>query len=320
MRTRLIIDTDPGYDDAVALALVLSHPELLSVEGCVSTAGNQTIAKVTDNLIKLLSYYGREDIPVCQGASKPLVKSLVTAASVHGESGLDGAELPSSPKVPVAATVVDFIGQIARRIPAECEDVTSGLTILTLGPLTNIARLLMEDPTVAANIDRIVLMGGGLGTGNVTSAAEFNIYADPEAAQVVFTSKIPLVMVGLDATNSALIFPEEIDRLRSGGKASRMIANLFDHYTAGATRRGVPGCRLHDPAAAAYLVNPTLFTGVDFFVQIETEGQLTRGMTIADRRPFSRHVPNAHVMLTVDRGRLAGLLLDSLKALDNMLL
>ena len=320
MRTRMVIDTDPGYDDAVALAMVLSHPERLTVEGCVSTAGNQTIAKVTDNLIKLLSYFGREDIPVCQGASKPLVKPLVTAAAVHGESGLDGAELPPSPKVPVDATVVDFIGRIARRLPAERENLTSGLTILTLGPLTNIARLLMEDPKVAANIDRIVLMGGGLGTGNVTSAAEFNIYADPEAAQVVFTSKIPLVMVGLDATNTALIFPEEIDRLRSGGKASRMIANLFDYYTAGAIRRGVPGCRLHDPAAAAYLLEPTLFAGADHYVQIETEGQLTRGMTVADRRPFSRQAPNAHVLLTVHREGLVGLLLDSLASLDRLLL
>lgn len=317
MRTRVVVDTDPGYDDAVALALVLSHPESLYVEGCVSTAGNQTLAKVTDNLNKLLTYYGREDIPVCMGAAKPLVKPLVTAAAVHGESGLDGAQLPPSQITPVDCTAVEFLGRIARRVPQESEELFAGLTILTLGPLTNIARLLMEDPSVVAHIDRIVLMGGGLGTGNVTSAAEFNIYADPEAAQVVFASKIPLVMVGLDATNSALILPEEIDRLRSGGKASRMIANLFDHYTAGATRRGVPGCRLHDPAAAAYLLDPTLFTGADYFVQIETEGQLTRGMTIADRRPFSRQVPNAHVMLTVDRKRLVGLLLDSLQALDN---
>ncbi len=319
MRTRVLIDTDPGYDDAVALALVLSHPMRLFVEGCVSIAGNQTLAKVTDNLNKLLSFYGREDIPVCQGSAKPLVKPLVTAAAVHGESGLDGADLPPSGIVPMQETAVEFIGKIARRIPEACEDLTPKLTILTLGPLTDIAHLLMEDPGVAANIDRIVLMGGGLATGNVTSVAEFNIYADPEAANVVFASKIPLVMVGLDATDSALIFPEEIDRLRSGGKVSRMIANLFDHYSAGAVRRGVPGCRLHDPAAAAFLLDPTLFTGADFFVQVETEGRLTRGMTIADRRPFSRQAPNAHVLLTVNRERLVALLLDSLEVLDNML-
>jgi pyrimidine-specific ribonucleoside hydrolase len=319
MRTRVLIDTDPGYDDAVALALVLSHPERLSVEGCVSTAGNQTLPKVTDNLNRLLSFYGRADIPVCQGSAKPLVKPLVTAAAVHGESGLDGADLPPSGIVPVAATATDFIGRIARRVPQEREDLTVGLTILTLGPLTNIAHLLMEDPSVVADIDRIVLMGGGLGTGNVTSAAEFNIYADPEAAKLVFASKIPLVMVGLDATNSALILPEEINRLRSRGKTSRMIANLFDHYCAGAIRRGVPGCRLHDPAAAAYLLDPSLFTGEDLHVQIETEGLVARGMTIADRRPFARPEPNAHVLLKVDRARLVELLLDSLAALDRML-
>ena len=319
MRTRVVIDTDPGYDDAVALALVLSHPERLSIEGCVSTAGNQTLAKVTDNLTKLLSFYGRQDIPVCMGAPKPLVKPLVTAAAVHGESGLDGADLPPSTIVPVAATATEFIGRIARRRPEEHEEKTLGLTILALGPLTNIALLLIEDPAVADSIDRIVLMGGGLGTGNVTSAAEFNIYADPEAAQVVFNAHIPLVMAGLDATNQALILPDEIDRLRSRGKASRMIANLFDHYTAGATRRGIPGCRLHDPAAAAYLLEPTIFTGMDYHVQIETKGQLTRGMTVADRRPFSRPAPNAHVLLAVDRARLVGLLLDSLVELDSML-
>ncbi len=319
MRVRVVIDTDPGYDDAVALALVLGHPERLSVEGCVSTAGNQTLAKVTDNLTKLLSFYGRQDIDVCMGAPKPLVKSLVTAAAVHGESGLDGADLPQSTIVPVATTATEFIGRIARRKPKASEKETPGLTILALGPLTNIARLLMEDPAVADSIDRIVLMGGGLGTGNVTSAAEFNIYADPEAAQVVFNAPIPIVMAGLDATNQALILPDEIDRLRSRGKVSRMIANLFDHYTAGALRRGIPGCRLHDPAAAAYLLDPTIFTGKDYYVQIETEGQLTRGMTVADRRPFSKQSPNVHVLLAVDRVRLVELLLDSLVELDTML-
>jgi len=166
---------------------------------------------------------------------------------------------------------------------------------------------------------RIFLLGGGLGTGNVTSATEFNIYADPEAAQVVFNVHIPIVMVGLDATHKVLILPDEIDRLRSWGKASRMIANLFDHHTAGALRRGIPGCRLHDPAAAAYLLDPRIFTGKDYYVQIETEGQLTCGMTVADRRPFSKQAPNAHVLLAVDRVRFVELLSDSLVELDCML-
>ncbi|MGH8911499.1 MAG: nucleoside hydrolase, partial [Acidimicrobiia bacterium] len=222
MSIPVLIDCDPGHDDAIAILLALASPEL-ELLGITTVAGNTTLPKTTRNALKVLELTGRTDLPVAAGAERPLVRELVVAENVHGESGLDGPRLPEPQLRPVALHAVDFL---AEQILG-CADP---VTLVPIGPLTNVALLIIRYPKVVSNLARIVSMGGAIGVGNTTPAAEFNIYVDPEAAHRVYRSGVPVTMIGLDVTHQALLNREHAGRLRSQGAAGRFVAELLDFF------------------------------------------------------------------------------------------
>lgn len=308
MPTPIIIDCDPGHDDAIAILLALAHPEQLEIRGITTVGGNQILDKITDNALKVLSFVNA-DIPVAKGAAAPLLGKLVTGEQAHGESGMDGPALPASRFKPVEQGAVEFMLEIIRSSEEK-------ITLVPTAPLTNIALLITAYPEVKEKIEKISLMGGGLAYGNVTATAEFNIYVDPEAARIVFESGIPIVMSGLDVTDKAAIFEEEILALKSRGPVSVMVGELLDFYSIYGKKMGYVGSALHDPCAVAWLLRPELFESERLHVTVETEGRLTRGMTVADRRKKPDRPANTQVLLGVDREAFMKLLFDALDRLD----
>jgi inosine-uridine nucleoside N-ribohydrolase len=299
----ILIDCDPGHDDAIALLLALASPELEPL-GVTTVAGNQTLEKTTANAIRVLDFVGRDDIPVAAGADRPFVREPFVAAYVHGETGLDGPDLPPPQRQPLAEHAVDFL---AARV--------TGTTLVAVGPLTNVALLLSRHPD--ARPERIVLMGGSIGLGNVTPAAEFNIWADPEAAAQVFASGIELTMIGLDVTHEALLMTEDAERLRASGRTGRMVAELYDFFH-GFHRDtyGFGGSPIHDAVAVAYAFRPQLVQTEHRHVAIECESELTRGRTVVDLWRRTGAEPNAHVGVDVDGRAFVELLLGRLPTLD----
>jgi len=302
----VIIDCDPGHDDAIALILAFAS-EALDVKAVTVCAGNQTLEKTLHNAKKILSFIGRRP-PVAAGAPKPMCRDLVTAPSVHGESGLDGPALPMPDfqEEPVCAV------ELLRKTIMESPDP---VTLIPTGPLTNIGFLFSVYPEVKKNIKRISLMGGGIETGNWTSAAEFNILVDPEAADIVFRSGVPIIMSGLDVTHKAMIIPEEIENLRKlGGKVPVLAAGLMDFYFEYHKAQGLAGSPLHDPCAVAYIIKPELFVTKPYHIDIECHGKFTTGMTLADRRPWSKAAPNVTVCLDLDRKGFIDLVIEACKS------
>jgi purine nucleosidase len=294
--TRIIIDTDPGQDDAVAILLALASPEI-EVAGIVAVAGNVPLHLTETNVRKICQLAGRTDIRVFAGASRPLVRKLVTAEYVHGKTGLDGPDLPE-PDMPLQAqNGVDFIIECLRHEPAQ------SLTLCALGPLTNIALALIKAPDIAPRIKQIVLMGGGcFEGGNVTPAAEFNIYVDPHAAAIVFGSGVPMIVMPLDMTHKALTTKVRVDRFRHGNtpvmKAVALWIDYFERFDE--NKYGTDGGPLHDPTVVAWLIRPHLFSGRDCNVEIETASELTMGMTVIDWWGVTARPKNAHVIGSVD--------------------
>ena len=261
MTTDIILDCDPGHDDAIALLLALGSPELELV-GVTTVSGNQTLDKTTANAIRVLEHVGRGEIPVAAGAERPFVREQHAAAYVHGETGLDGPDLPPPVAEALQQHAVDFIAQ-------EIRSRSGALTLVPTGPLTNIALLLALHPD--ARPERIVLMGGSIGEGNRTPAAEFNIWADPEAARRVFESGIPTVMMGLDVTHHALIDAGAIERLRVAGRAGKLASELMEFYSR-FHREMYPeldGSPLHDAVAVAHVARPGLVTVVPPRTQVD---------------------------------------------------
>jgi inosine-uridine nucleoside N-ribohydrolase len=300
--TRIVLDCDPGHDDAIALLLALASPELELV-GVTTVAGNQTLEKTTANALRVLEHVGRDDVPVAAGADRPLVREPFVAAHVHGETGLDGPDLPAPAGTPVAGHAVEFLAEHA-----------PGQTLVAVGPLTNVALYLALHPDAAPA--RIVLMGGAIAEGNVTPAAEFNIWADPEAAQRVFASGIDLTMVGLDVTHKALMTPAHADRLRSAGRAGKLVAELFDFYHRfHAQTYGFPGSPIHDALAVADVIRPELLQTKHRHVAIDYESELCRGRTVVDLWHRTRNDPNAHVAVAVDSEAFLELLLERISSL-----
>jgi inosine-uridine nucleoside N-ribohydrolase len=304
----VLIDCDPGQDDAIALLLALASREL-EVLGVTTVAGNQTLPKTTLNALKVLELAGRADVPVAAGAERPLVGELVVAADAHGESGLDGPDLPPPRARPVAEHAVDFL---AARLRVSERPVT----LVALGPLTNVALLLARHPESTARVDRVVLMGGAIGAGNMTAAAEFNIWTDPEAAQRVFESGLDVTMVGLDVTNRAVLTGEHADRLRSSGRVGLAAAQMIDFYLGfyeDAYEHG--GAPIHDALAVAHLIRPGLVTTLERHVAVDTTAGICRGRTVVDMR-LRRALPdpNAHVAVDVDTPAFVDLLLERLAA------
>lgn len=305
----IIIDCDPGHDDAIALILALASPKL-NVLAVTTSAGNQTPDKTLRNALRILTLLGRHDIPVAGGAPKPLLRELIIADNVHGESGLDGPALPEPGFAPQALTAVELM---AKTLRASIEPVT----LVPTGPLTNIALLLSAHPELKAKIARIVLMGGSAGPGNWTPAAEFNIYVDPEAAEMVFGAGVPITMCGLDVTHAAQVMDEDIERIRAiTNPIARTVAELLDFFMIyhRDPKWGFIGAPLHDPCTIAWLLRPELFNGIECHVSVETQGQYTVGMTVVDRYRLSPHEPNATVLLGVERQGFIDLLVEQIQA------
>ena len=303
----VLIDCDPGQDDALALLLALASPEL-HVLGVTAVAGNQTVDKTTANALRVLELAGRTDIDVATGAEGPLRGELVVAADAHGETGLDGVDLPPPSTEPVEERAADFL---AARL-AESE---RPVTLIPLGPLTNVALLLEAHPDAAARIERIVLMGGAIWEGNQTPSAEFNIWIDPEAAARVFGSGIDLTMVGLDVTNKAVLTGADADSLRGSGPVGDAAAAMLDFYLGfydEAYEHG--GAPIHDAVAVAHVVRPDLLTVSDRHVVIDDSDGPCRGRTIVDmRRRRQGPESNAHVAVDIDADGFRTLLLDRLR-------
>jgi len=304
----MILDCDPGHDDAIALLLAVASPEVELV-GVTTVAGNQTVDKTTTNALRILELVGRQDIPVYQGAERPFIRAQDVAAHVHGESGLDGPDLPQPSTRQQDERAVDYL---AREIGARGGQVT----LVPTGPLTNVGLLFAASRNVRP--ERIVLMGGAIGEGNRTPAAEFNIWADPEAAQRVFLEGLDTTMVGLDVTHRALIKDEHTERMRSAGRVGKVVAELMDFYARFHRRRypDLDGSPMHDPVCVAHLIDPTLMTVREAFIDVDTSGGPSWGRTNVDtRRREHFGEPNAKVGVDIDGDRFAELVVERISSL-----
>jgi pyrimidine-specific ribonucleoside hydrolase len=299
LSTPILVDCDPGHDDAIALVLALASPEV-ELLGVTTVAGNQTLEKTTANAIRVLELAGRGGIPVAAGADRPLVREPFGAANVHGETGLDGPELPPPRARPVEEHAVDFLA----------ERLEPGVVLVATGPLTNVALLLERTDD---RPERIVLMGGSIGVGNVTPAAEFNIWADPEAADRVFRSGLDLTMVGLDVTHQALVRP---DRFRDAGRVGHVVAEWLEFFSRfHRDVYGFDGSPIHDAVALAHVVRPGLLETVERHVAVDTESELCRGRTVVDLWQRTGQAPNARVAVGIDAAGFVDLLVDRVTAL-----
>ncbi|WP_367298738.1 pyrimidine-specific ribonucleoside hydrolase RihA [Hafnia alvei] len=305
MSLPIILDCDPGHDDAIALILALASPEL-ELKAVTTSAGNQTPEKTLRNALRILTLLQRSDIPVAGGAVKPLMRELIIADNVHGESGLDGPELPEPSFAPQLCNAVELIAKTLR-------ESAEPVTIVATGPLTNIALLLSSHAELQPKIARIVIMGGAAGLGNWTPAAEFNIYVDPEAAEIVFQSGLPIVMAGLDVTHRAQIMSEDIERFRQlGNPVAAVVADLLDFFMEYHKQEkwGFQGAPLHDPCTIAWLIKPSMFTCVERWVGVETQGKYTQGMTVVDYYNLTNNAPSTTVMMDIDRQAFVDLLVE----------
>ena len=305
----VVIDCDPGHDDAVAILVAAGSPAL-DLRAITTVAGNGTLDKVTRNALRVCTLGGIRDVPVAAGADRPLARALETAADVHGESALDGPELPE-PDIALDPRPADrLIADVAR----ESEEP---VTLIALGPLTNVAIALDRRPELTARLREIVLMGGSTDRGNRAPYAEFNIWVDPEAAERVFASDVPVTMVGLNLTHQALATPDVIARVHGLGTGiGDVVAGWMTYF--GSTYEdiwGLPGPPVHDACAVALAIEPDLVRSVETFVAIETEGRWTRGATVVDLHGRLGLPPNARVALELDAARFWDLVLGALRRL-----
>lgn len=315
-RIPVIIDCDPGHDDAMAILWALAAPEL-EVLAVTTVAGNQTIEKVTNNAIKVLTKAGRFDIPVAMGARQPLIRKLVVGGEVvHGSSGLEGPVLPECGFAPSKLSALELLVKTL-------EESEEKITLVPIGPLTNIAALFITRPDLKEKVERLSIMGGGAYMGNWTPAAEYNIWADPEAAKVVFNSGLPIIMAGLDVTHKAYITREENEVLRAqGNEISVFAAELIDYFSKYHYEvEGFPGCTMHDPTAIAALIYPDMFTSITCNVDVEVSGELTTGMTVVDTIGYKEKIfgekvdKNTTVLFNVDRPRYVEAFFAAMKSL-----
>ena len=305
MKKPVIIDCDPGIDDAIALFIGFAADNL-DIRAITTVAGNVGINKTTNNALKLVEYIGKS-VRVARGASRPIMKEPVTAEEVHGSSGLGNMVIPEAMGSIYYKNAYDTIYE-------EAINCKGGLQIIALGPLTNIALTLMKYPDVKKKISSITLMGGSIGIGNCTPSAEFNIYADPEAAKVVFESGIDIIMVGLDATHKALVFEADIEEIFSFKNGpSDLIGECMLSHLEFYKRRGFKGAALHDPSTVAAVIDESLIKTQYLNVEIETKGEFTSGKTVVDVNRVTGKKPNVHVAIDIDRDRFINLVKRLLK-------
>lgn len=308
MSIPIIIDCDPGHDDAIAILLALASPEV-EVLGITTVGGNSGLDNTTRNALTVLEVAGRTDVPVAAGCDHPLIRPLRIADHVHGKSGMDGPVLDPPTITPIDSHAVDFIAAAVAASP-------DPVTLVPTGPLTNIALLLRRHPTVVDNLSRIVLMGGAIELGNTTPSAEFNIWVDPEAADVVFRSGLDLTMVGLDVTHQARMGRAHGDRLRNRGRSGAFVADLLDFFVRFHERvYGMDSSPIHDAVAVADVIWPDLLEADRFHVTVETMSPLTAGRTVVDRWRVTGHEPNARVGLSIDGTRFGDLVVERIGAL-----
>ncbi len=304
----VILDVDPGHDDAVAIMMACGSPGL-DLRAVTTVAGNATLPKTTRNALRVLSLIGRTDVPVAAGASKPLERELRTAEDIHGESGMDGPEIPEAAFEPDGRGAVGLIADTLGESPEP-------VALIPVGPLTNVAALLRERPDLKPKISRVSLMGGSMGLGNTTPAAEFNIFVDPEAAREVFGSGLRITMSGLDVTHQAGAGPDERDRLRNIGGVGGVVADFLEFFAETYERVfGFDAPPLHDPVAVAAILEPGLLRTRTMRVDVECESDLTRGETVCDFHGVTGKRPNADVGVGLDREGFFDLLEDSLRRL-----
>lgn len=310
MGKKIILDCDPGHDDALALTMAVASPkiDLLAV---TTSAGNQTPDKTLNNAMRMLTLLHREDIPVAQGNQTPLVKPLETAPEVHGKTGLDGADLPDPDFQVQAMPAIDLIAKVLR-------ESNEKVTLVVTGPMMNAALFLRVYPDLAREkIDQIVFMGGAMGLGNWRPSVEFNIFVDPEAAKIVMNFGIPLVMAPLNVTHQAQIMKEEIEQIgeidNPVGKAFYGLLNFFEQYHEN-PKWGFKGAPLHDPCTIAWLIDPTMFKSDKMNVDVETQGELTRGETVCDYYTLTDKPKNTEVLLSIDREKFIDLIMASIKS------
>lgn len=309
-RQSIILDCDPGQDDAIAILLALGSPDEIELLGITTVAGNVPLGLTRVNARKMVELAGRTDVPVWAGCDRPLVRALETAEYVHGETGLNGAVLPEPVTALQPGHAVDAIIDLVMARPPR------SVTICAVGPLTNVAMAIRKEPHLTQRVKEIVLMGGAVELGNVTPAAEFNIYVDPHAADIVFRAGIPITMFGLDVTHQVLVTAERLERIRSiGGKVAEAAHGLLDFFNRfDMERYDAPGAPLHDPCVIAWLIEPSIFSGKACPVEIELEGRSV-GRTLVDWWNSDRRPPNAMVMREVDAGRFFALLTERLERL-----
>ena len=312
MKNKIIIDTDPGQDDAVAILLALASPDELDILGIVAVAGNVSLAQNAKNARKVIELGGKPNIPVYAGCERPFKRRLVTAEHVHGQTGLDGPNLPDPTIELRPQHGVDFIIETLMKEPA------GSVTLCTLGPLTNIAMAIVKAPAIARRVRKIVMMGGAyFEGGNITPTAEFNIYVDPEAADVVMRSGIDTVMIPLDVTHQVLATKERIAAIKANGNAASLavtqMLEFSERFDLG--KYGWPGAPLHDPCVIAYLLKPDLFEGRHINVSIETSSELTVGMTVADYWGVTGKVKNCTYLRSADSNGFYKLLTERLARL-----
>ena len=305
MPKRVILDCDPGHDDALAMLLALARPEI-DLAAITTVAGNSTLENTTRNALSVLTLIGRTEIPVASGAARPLTRELITAPNVHGGSGLAGADLPTPGAEVVSDDAAAFMAQVIR-----ASDVP--VTLIPVGPLTNVAQLMARFPDEFHRVEQICLMGGSITEGNVSASAEFNIWVDPEAARDVFECGLPLTMIPLDVTHQAIALLSDADRMEHiGNRTGVVFADLVRFFARFHMERyGWQGAPIHDAVAVANVALPDLVERRAYRVDVETMSELTRGRTVVDLHGVSGKPANSEVGVGIDRGRFVDLLLEA---------
>ncbi len=308
---KIIFDGDPGHDDAIAMILAMAA-KALDVLAVTTVGGNNTLENTTKNALKVLELCGRTDIKVAAGRDKPIHNDLTISIGIHGKSGMDGPNLPEPSIEAVSLDAVALIAELVR-------DSSEKVTLVATGPFTNIALFLLAYPHLKQKIECISVMGGGIQRGNRRAVAEFNIWNDPEAAQVVMESGLPIILHSLDVTQKAYIKREEIELFRRmNNKVSLFVADLLDFFAISCIeKRGFPGCLMHDSCAVMSLIHPGIFKYFDAHVSIELDGRITRGSCTVDSREDSANLANCRVAIDVDRNAFLKYLLESCEVLAN---
>jgi len=305
----IIIDCDPGHDDIIAIMVAVAHNKELNLLGFTTVAGNQTLPKVTNNLLKVQSYFGW-NYPVSMGYDSPLIRPLEVQPAAHGESGMDGPVLAESPLRPTGMHAIEYM----RKTLSEAREK---VTFVCIGPLTNMGLFLKTYPELKEKIDCIAIMGGGIYNGNILTKAEFNIYHDPDAAKIVFESGVKVIMAGIEVCYSGSILLTETEKAKDGGRASKLFYDLMQFYQRYAIRNGWDRTAIFDCTPVIYLLHPEYFVKEERDVHIETVGEYCRGMTVVDTRGYADEVKNPKtVLVSVDREKFVDVIFESLNILD----